>query len=75
MKAQMSLKTGKEAKAIAKALKDEAKNKIPKVKINVHPAGETVKIEIEAEDVTSLRAAVNSFLGLAHCAERVAKNE
>ena len=61
MKAQVSLKMGTNSKHIARALMDEAKDKLPKVDVEVIPAGEKVKIEIEAEDFTSLRAALNSF--------------
>jgi len=75
MKAQVSLKTGNNTKAIAKALTDEAKVGLPRVKVNVFPAGEKIKIELVAEDFTSLRAALNSFLGWAYCAEGVIKNE
>jgi len=75
MKAQVSLKTGENTKAIAKALTDEAKVGLPRVKVNVFPAGEKLKIELVAEDFTSLRAALNSFLGWAYCAEGVIKNE
>ncbi|MEO2180145.1 MAG: hypothetical protein CXT75_02585 [Methanobacteriota archaeon] len=75
MKAQVSLKTGNNTKAIAKALTDEAKVGLPRVKVNVFPAGEKLKIELVAEDFTSLRAALNSFLGWAYCAEGVIKNE
>ena len=75
MKAEVSLKMGINSKYIAKALIDEAKNGLPKVEVEVIPAGEKVKIEINAEDFTSLRAALNSFLGWAHCAEGVLNNE
>ena len=75
MKAQVSLKTGKHTKAIAKAPTDEAKAGLPKVEVNVFPAGEKLKIELIAEEFTSLRAALNSFLGWAYCAEGVIKNE
>ena len=51
MKAQVSLKTGKNTKAIAEALIDEAKNGLPKVKVDVWPAGEKLKIEVEAEQI------------------------
>ena len=74
MKAQVSLKMGTNSKYIARALMDEAKDKLPKVDVKVIPAGEKVKIEIEAEDFTSLRAALNSFLGWAYCAEGVLDN-
>ena len=75
MKAQVSLKTGKNTKAIANALIDEAKAGLPKVKVDVWPAGEKLKINLEAEDFISLRAALNSFLGWAYCAEGVIVNE
>ena len=74
MKAEISLKMGLNSKHIAKALIDEAKNGLPKVEVEVIPAGEKVKIEIIAEDFTSLRAALNSFLGWAHCADGVLNN-
>tara|TARA_B110000014_G_C19653973_1_gene344172 strand:+ start:18 stop:245 length:228 start_codon:yes stop_codon:yes gene_type:complete len=75
MKAQVSLKIGKNTKAIANALIDEAKAGLPKVKVEVWPAGEKLKIDLEAEDFISLRAALNSFLGWAYCAEGVIDNE
>ena len=75
MKAQVSLKTGKNTKAIAEALVVEAKAGLPKVKVEVWPAGEKLKIDLEAEDFTSLRAALNSFLGWAYCAESVINHE
>ena len=75
MKAQVSLKTGKNTKAIADALIDEAKEGLPKVKVDVWPAGEKLKIELEADDFISLRAALNSFLGWAYCAEGVITDE
>ena len=75
MKAQVSLKTGKDTKAIAKALKDEAKEGLPKVRVEVLAAGEKLKIKMEAEDLASLRAGLNSFLGWAYCAQGVARNE
>ena len=74
MKAEVSLKIGPNSKHIAKALIDEAKNGLPKVEIEVMPAGEKVKIKINAEDLISLRAALNSFLGWAQCAEGVLEN-
>jgi len=75
MKARVSLKTGRDTEAIAKALKDEAKAGLPKVDVKVWPAGEKLKIELDAENLTSLRAALNSFLGWAYCAQEVTRNE
>ena len=75
MIAQVSLKTGKNTKAIAEALLVEAKEGLPKVNVNILPAGEKLKIDIEAKDLIGLRAALNSFLGWASCAEGVINNE
>ena len=75
MKAQVSLKTGKDTEAIAKALKEEAKAGLPKVDVKVWQAGEKLKIEVKAEDLTSMRAALNSFLSWAYCAQGVTTNE
>ena len=74
MKAQVSLKTAADTKPIARALADEAKEGLPKVDIEIIQAGEKLKIMLEAEDFTSLRAALNSFLGWAYCADGVIKN-
>ena len=43
MKAQVSLKMGANSKHIARALMDEAKDGLPKVEVEVIPAGEKVK--------------------------------
>ena len=45
MIAQVSLKTGKNTKAIAEALLVEAKEGLPKVNVNILPAGEKLKID------------------------------
>ena len=74
MKAQVSLKTGADTKPIARALADEAKEGLPKVDVEIIQTGEKLKIMLEAEDFTSLRAALNSFLGWAYCADGVIKN-
>ena len=74
MKAQVSLKTRADTKPIARALADEAKEGLPKVDIEIIQAGEKLKIMLKAEDFTSLRAALNSFLGWAYCADGVIKN-
>ena len=75
MIAQVSLKTGKNTKAIAEALLVEAKEGLSKVNVNILPAGEKLKIDIEAKNFIGLRAALNSFLGWASCAEGVINNE
>ena len=56
MKAQVSLKTGKNTKAIAEALIDEAKNGLPKVKVDVYPAGEKVDKHYDKKNFAKLIA-------------------
>ena len=75
MKAQVSLKTGSNTNSMARALSIEAKQGLPKVEVMVTPAGEKLKILLKAENFTSLRAALNSFLGWAYCAEGVINND
>lgn len=43
-------------------LKPEIKHKIPKTKINVKIIDTILKIDIETNDISSLRAACNSYL-------------
>jgi tRNA threonylcarbamoyladenosine modification (KEOPS) complex Pcc1 subunit len=52
----------KEAKIVAESLNPEIKHKIPKTEIEVSLLGKTFSLEIEATDVSSLRAACNSYL-------------
>jgi tRNA threonylcarbamoyladenosine modification (KEOPS) complex Pcc1 subunit len=52
----------KEAKIVAESLNPEIKHKIPKTEIEVSCMGKTFSLEIEATDVSSLRAACNSYL-------------
>ena len=51
MKAQVSLKMGANSKHIARALMDEAKDGLPKVEVEVIPAGEKVKIEHHIDEI------------------------
>lgn len=52
----------KEAEIIAEALDPEIKNKIPKTKIEVSINDKSFILDIKAKDVSSLRAACNSYL-------------
>jgi tRNA threonylcarbamoyladenosine modification (KEOPS) complex Pcc1 subunit len=52
----------KEAKIVAESLNPEIKHKIPKTEIEISLSGKTFSLEIEATDVSSLRAACNSYL-------------
>jgi len=52
----------KEAKVIAESLQPEIKHKIPKTNVDVSSSEKTFSLSIEAKDVSSLRAACNSYL-------------
>ena len=52
----------KEAKVIAESLQPEIKHKIPKTNVDVSISEKTFSLSIEAKDVSSLRAACNSYL-------------
>ena len=63
-----------EARVIASSLDPEIKNKIPKTKVKVLLEKETFSLEIEAKDISSLRAACNSYLRWINTALNVKKN-
>ena len=54
--------TREEAKIISESLDPEIKNRIPKTKVKVSLSNNTFCLEIEAKDISSLRAACNSYL-------------
>jgi len=54
--------TSKEANIVANSINPEIKNKIPKTKVDTNLSGKTFSITIEAKDLSSLRAAINSYL-------------
>jgi tRNA threonylcarbamoyladenosine modification (KEOPS) complex Pcc1 subunit len=62
-----------EAKIVAESLNPEIKHKIPKTEIEVSLSGKTFSLEIEATDVSSLRAACNSYLRWINTAINVRK--
>ena len=74
MRASLDLRTGPETAAVAAALRPEVEAGVPKVTLEMSRAGERLRLEVEAEDLVSLRAALNSFLGWAACAQQMAKN-
>jgi tRNA threonylcarbamoyladenosine modification (KEOPS) complex Pcc1 subunit len=63
----------KEAKIVAESLNPEIKHKIPKTEIEVTLSGKTFSLKIEATDVSSLRAACNSYLRWINTAINVRK--
>ena len=52
----------KEAEIIAETLKPEIKHKIPKTNVEVSLSQNKFIMKIHAEDISSLRAAINSYL-------------
>ncbi len=52
----------KEAKIIVDSVYPEIKHKIPKTQINTRLDGKKLSLTIEAKDISSLRAACNSYL-------------
>lgn len=51
-----------EARIVAESLIPEIKHKIPKTKVEVHLSKNRFTLDVEAKDVSSLRAACNSYL-------------
>jgi len=51
-----------EARIIAESLIPEIKHKIPKTKVEVSLSKNRFTLDVEAKDVSSLRAACNSYL-------------
>jgi len=51
-----------EARIVAESLSPEIKHRIPKTKVEVSLSNKTFSLEIEAKDISSLRAACNSYL-------------
>ena len=62
-----------EAKIIADALNPEIKNKIPKTNVEVTISDKTFTLKIDAKDISSLRAACNSYLRWINIALNVKK--
>jgi len=55
-------KQGKIADVVAKSLLPEMDRKIPRTKVNLKEDENAIYLEILAEDVNALRAAMNSYL-------------
>jgi tRNA threonylcarbamoyladenosine modification (KEOPS) complex Pcc1 subunit len=51
-----------EVKVIVNSLNPEIKNKIPKTNVEVTYSGKILYLTIETSDISSLRAACNSYL-------------
>jgi tRNA threonylcarbamoyladenosine modification (KEOPS) complex Pcc1 subunit len=62
-----------DAKVVFDSLNPEIKHKIPKTKIQVNLEEKVLKFEIIADDISSLRAASNSYLRWINTALKVKK--
>jgi tRNA threonylcarbamoyladenosine modification (KEOPS) complex Pcc1 subunit len=54
--------TPKDALVVSQSLLPEIKHKIPKSNITFFVENKTLKVTIESDDISSLRAACNSYL-------------
>jgi tRNA threonylcarbamoyladenosine modification (KEOPS) complex Pcc1 subunit len=63
----------KEARIIAESLQPEIKHNIPKTNVDVSLSGKNFSLEIKAKDLSSLRAACNSYLRWINTALNVEK--
>lgn len=54
--------TNEEARIVAKSLDPEIKHKIPKTKVDILTKEDKIILKISADDISSLRAACNSYL-------------
>ncbi len=63
----------KEARIIHESLDPEIKHKIPKTNVKVSLSDKTFFLKIEAKDISSLRAACNSYLRWINTALNVKK--
>ncbi len=71
-RATLTLRT-KHAEVVSKALSPELTERIPRTKVDVTTRGGEVVIEVEADDMTALRAALNSYIRWSNVAEETAE--
>jgi len=65
--------TKEEARIVAESIDPEIKHKIPKTNVHVTLSDNIFSLEIEAKDISSLRAACNSYLRWINTALNVKK--
>ena len=63
-----------EARVVYNSLNPEIKQRIPKTKIKIKLEANILKLDIEANDISSLRAACNSYLRWINTALSVKKS-
>jgi tRNA threonylcarbamoyladenosine modification (KEOPS) complex Pcc1 subunit len=69
----LDFKTEREAKIIMKSIDPEIKHKIPKVNVEINLSNKKIFLKIEADDLSSLRAACNSYLRWINTAVNIKK--
>ena len=70
--AKLTIRT-EHADVVRQALSPELAEKIPRTKVAVTGEGAAVVIDIEADDLTALRAALNSYIRWGNVAEETAE--
>ena len=69
----LDFNTNKEAKIIIDSIDPEIKHKIPKTNVEINCSNKKIFLKIEAKDLSSLRAACNSYLRWINTAINVKK--
>ncbi|MFW6122231.1 MAG: KEOPS complex subunit Pcc1 [Petrotogales bacterium] len=62
-----------EAELVAESLSPEVKHKIPKANVEIYFSKNALSLNIESEDLSSLRAACNSYLRWINTAIKVSQ--
>ena len=63
-----------DARIIFESINPEIKNRIPKTEVNISLSDEVFNLEIKSKDISSLRAAINSYLKWINIAYNVKKS-
>jgi KEOPS complex subunit Pcc1 len=71
-RAELTFRT-EHADVVVRALSPEMSEKIPRTVVDVSKGEGEVTIRVEADDLTSLRAALNSYIRWANVAEETAE--
>ncbi len=71
-RATLTLRT-EHAEVVSRALSPELTEKIPRTKVDVTTGDGEVVIGVDAEDLTALRAALNSYIRWSNVAEETAE--
>lgn len=67
----LSFDSSEEAEIVAETLSPEVKHKIPKANVELSLSNNALSLKIESDDVSTLRAACNSYLRWVNTAIKV----